>query len=104
MKHIEELIEELEMISLMLADHEDADPADGKLEMKAAGQLRQLKTALEDANGMCRSAKQIASRLGKETNWDTFNARLDESLQRQHTVMHPTQNDKMVAAAPPTQP
>ena len=91
MKHIEELVEELEMVSQMLADHEDAEPADGRLEMKAAGMIRRLKTALEDANGLCRSAMMIAERNG-EANWPTFTDRLRESLERQHAVMYPREN------------
>ncbi len=98
MKHIEELVDTLEMVSQMLADHEDAEPNDGRLEMEAAGMINRLKTALADANAICRSSKQIASRLGEETNWDAFNAMLDASLERQHAVMYPSgQNDKSEA-------
>ena len=97
MKHIDELIETLEMVSQMLADHEDAEPEDGRLEMRAAGQLRRLKTALEDANGICRSAMAIAERGGRETNWDAFTGQLRESLQRQHAVMYPPENAKCAA-------
>ncbi len=88
MKHIDKLIEELELEAM--ASQEAG--RDDKLSMQAAGEIRRLKMALEDANGMCRSAKQIANRLGKETNWEAFNGRLDESLQRQHEVMFPGEN------------
>jgi hypothetical protein len=52
--------------------------------------VQALSAALEDANGLCRSAYQIAERNGKSTNWEPFRARLTESLQRQHAVMYPT--------------
>ena len=49
----------------------------------------QLETALEDANGMCRSAMAVVKREGNATNWEALNARMEESLQRQHAVMYP---------------
>lgn len=91
MKHIEELIEELDTLSKMFAGPENAKPEDGRLEMRAADMLRQLKTALEDANDLCRSAMMIAERNG-EANWPTFTARLRESLVRQHAVMYGNQD------------
>lgn len=46
-------------------------------------------SVLKDANHMCRSAMEIAKRDGKDTNWETFRARLQESLLRQHAAMYP---------------
>jgi hypothetical protein len=96
MKHIEELIEELDKLSQMLAGPENAKPEDGRLEMRAADMIRQLKTALEDANGLCRSAMMIAERNG-EANWPTFTARLGESLIRQHAVMYGNEEAALLA-------
>lgn len=59
---------------------------------KTARQI-QLEKALEDANGMCRSAMAIAERNG-DANWPAFTDRLRESLLRQHAVMYPGQNVK----------
>ena len=56
--------------------------------------VQALSAALEDANGLCRSAYQIAERNGASTNWTTFRARLAESLQRQHAVMYPQSPNK----------
>lgn len=43
---------------------------------------------LKEANELCRSALAIAEREGRETNWLSFRARLEESLKRQHAIMH----------------
>lgn len=55
---------------------------------ETADELVRLKEALEDANGMCRSAMAIAERKG-DTNWESFTARLRKSLELQHSVMYP---------------
>jgi hypothetical protein len=49
---------------------------------------------LKDANELCRSAMEIAKRDGRDTNWETFRARLQESLLRQHAVMYPPNADR----------
>ena len=51
-------------------------------------EIATLRQALDDANGICRSAYQIAERNGS-ADWPTFRARLAESLGRQHKVMYP---------------
>jgi len=51
-------------------------------------EISTLRQALDDANGICRSAYQIAERNGS-ADWPTFRARLAESLWRQHKVMYP---------------
>jgi len=51
--------------------------------------IDELKTALEDANGLCRTAYQIAMRDGAATNWQGFRDSLLASLKRQHAVMYP---------------
>ncbi len=48
-----------------------------------------LRKMLEDANQMLRCAKSIAERYGNATNWEAWNARLDEILRDQHKVMYP---------------
>jgi len=47
-----------------------------------------LKDALEDANGLCRSAMAIAKRRGIQTNWTAFEDQLKDSLERQHKAMY----------------
>lgn len=47
--------------------------------------------ALEEANGLCRSALAVAKRRGESTYWEGFEKRLKESLARQHRVMYPQQ-------------
>lgn len=54
-----------------------------------AAEVRKLRTALKDANDLCRSAYQVAMREGHKTNWPAFRACLSESLDRQHRVMYP---------------
>lgn len=54
-----------------------------------AAEVRKLRTALKDANDLCRSAYQVAIREGRETNWPAFRDCLSESLDRQHRVMYP---------------
>lgn len=48
-----------------------------------------IRTALESANSLCRSAFSIAQRKGSQTNWDSFIGQLKESLKIQHKVMYP---------------
>ncbi len=43
--------------------------------------------ALNDANGLCRSAYSIACRQGVQTNWPAFRDRMRESLERQALAM-----------------
>lgn len=63
-------------------------PGDGAMFLRAIAEIRKLRESLHDANEMCRSTAQIAKRNGEETDWANFKARLDESLARQHAVMH----------------
>lgn len=62
---------------------------DGDPHGECALEIARLRKALEDANGMCRSAYQVAVREGRQTCWATFRDRLHESLERQHRVMFP---------------
>jgi hypothetical protein len=55
----------------------------------------ELEKALEDANGMVRSAGAVVARKGVATNWDALLARMEESLQRQHAVLHPEQTARV---------
>lgn len=47
-----------------------------------------LEETLEDANGLCRSAYQIAKR-GGDANWPAFTQELGKGLIKQHAVMFP---------------
>jgi hypothetical protein len=58
---------------------------------RLAGEVAALKTALKDANDTCRSAYQIASRGGKETDFETWKFALQKSLKNQHRIMFPEQ-------------
>lgn len=51
-------------------------------------EIERLQTALEDANGLCRSAMAIAKRRGLRTNWTAFEDQLEGSLIRQREVMY----------------
>ncbi len=42
---------------------------------------------LFEANSLLRSVHSIVERKGKDTNWEAFGKRLDESLKRQHEHM-----------------
>ena len=48
-----------------------------------------LENAIAHANGLCRTAFQIAERNGEKTDWPGFRDSLHESLVRQHAVMYP---------------
>ena len=82
-----ELADRLEMSALQHADNGEAQY--GKPLMDAAFAIRRLATALEDANGLCRSAYQVCERDGADTCWNNFRMNLSESLKRQHAVMYP---------------
>jgi len=84
---MKDLLEELKLAADLAEVHEM--PEEGMLYIRAIGEIRKLRDALADANGMCRSAYHIAERDGSGTAWDTFRARLMESLKRQHAVMYP---------------
>lgn len=92
MQHIDKLINELNQQAQCVTESDTTDSGLGELIYDAAKELGRLKTALEDANGLCRSAMMIAERNG-EANWPTFMDRLRESLERQHAVMYPPEND-----------
>lgn len=48
-----------------------------------------LRAVLEDANGLCRSAYQVAARGGLKTNWPALTTQLGESLKRQLAALAP---------------
>lgn len=96
MRHIKTLIGTLELMAM--EDDDSGHKECAKNIMDAAGYLGKLLTALEDANGMCRSAMAIAERNG-EANWPAFTDRLRESLLRQHAVMYSGQNANNAPAA-----
>ncbi len=52
-----------------------------------ADKVDQILRALESANEVCRSAAQIAKRLGRETNWIAFEKNLLDSLQKQFEAL-----------------
>ncbi len=51
----------------------------------------ELMEALKSANSLCRSANEIAKREGQDTNWESFQKKLDESLAIQHRVLYPAE-------------
>lgn len=50
-----------------------------------------LRSVLENANEICRSAFSIAGREGNTTNWEAFYSRTKESLALQHRTLFPGQ-------------
>ena len=52
-------------------------------------EIKRLTTALEDANGMCRAAFQIAERQGAETDWNAFREGMRVTLANQQAILHP---------------
>lgn len=82
-----ELANQLEMSALQHTDNGEAQY--GKPLMDAAFAIRRLANALDDANGLCRSAYQVAERDGQDACWNNFRMNLLESLKRQHAVMYP---------------
>ena len=71
--------------------HAGALALDGGRVMRVAliEEIKRLTRALEEANGMCRSAFQIAERDGAETNWNAFREGLRVALANQHAILHP---------------
>jgi DNA repair exonuclease SbcCD ATPase subunit len=55
--------------------------------MQAEATAEALRAALEDANGLCRSAYQVAQRAGLATGWQAFREQLEASLKRQHKAL-----------------
>ena len=92
-----QLAEELEMSALQHADNGDADY--GKPIMAASIAIKKLVAALDDANGLCRSAYQIADRMGGQTNWPAFKEQLNQSLKRQHEIMYPPNDPSSATGA-----
>ena len=48
-----------------------------------------LRSALKEANEICRSAYQVAARSGKETNWPVLTTALGTLLLKQHAILSP---------------
>lgn len=86
MEHIDNLVRELKEQAHYVTESDTTESGIGDLLREAATQIATLSTALEDANGMCRSAMAIAER-GGEANWPAFRERLHRSLKRQHAAM-----------------
>lgn len=82
MKIIDELKEAADMADTI------GEAGDGSLYIAAIAEIRILKAALEEANGHCRSAKQIADRKGEGTNWSGFGKALEKSLLNQHKALY----------------
>ena len=47
--------------------------------------------ALKKPNDLLRSTRSISKRRGQDVNWDTFDKRVEEELQREHEIMYPEQ-------------
>lgn len=65
---------------------------DRVLRLALINEIKRLTRALEEANGMCRSAFQIAERDGAETNWNDFREGLRVVLANQQAILHPEAN------------
>jgi hypothetical protein len=50
--------------------------------------VRELEEEVKESNGLLRSTYQIASRDGKDTNWDAFKKQVYSALDRQHKMMY----------------
>lgn len=53
----------------------------------------ELHTLLIEANSLLRTAHHIACRQGARTNWDAFQDRVKEALDRQHELMFLRNNE-----------
>lgn len=85
----------------------DAESANGKLMIAVIGEVMgaalaearaealeenaKLRAALKEANDTCRSAYQVASRAGKDTDMEAWKFAIQKSLKAQHRVMYPEQ-------------
>lgn len=85
-----EVAEKHEMRAQMSSDFGDRETA--AEEMETAHAIRRLVKLLDEANGLLRSAHEVAKRDGADTHWQPFRDRLMEALQRQHRVMYPSNN------------
>ncbi|EIQ00880.1 hypothetical protein OpiT1DRAFT_05437 [Opitutaceae bacterium TAV1] len=63
--------------------------------MNTNKQISTLRTALKDANEMCRSFYTVAERAGKGTDWKALRKSLGKALNRQKTAL-----DSAAAAIP----
>ena len=52
-------------------------------------EIKRLKDEVKESNDLLRSAWMIASRDGKDTNWEAWRKWLDIALARQHAMMYP---------------
>jgi hypothetical protein len=50
------------------------------------------KALIEKANGMLRSAYQIAKRDGEKTNWEAFRNQVMLILEEQHKYLYPVED------------
>lgn len=65
--------------------HRDAAEAEAAT-LRAANE--ELAKALIAANGLLRSAYQVATRSGYQTNWGAFEGQLKAELEREHRILH----------------
>ena len=55
---------------------------------KLQAENKQLRELLVDANGLLRSAHEVAKRKGAETHWRSFKYRVKNILAEQHRFMN----------------
>ena len=56
--------------------------------------VRELVVEVEESNGLLRSTYQIASRDGKDTNWEAFRNQVHIALVRQHEQMYGEESEE----------
>jgi hypothetical protein len=54
---------------------------------KISYDIYEIKNEISESNGIIRSSYQIASRKGRDTNWETYSNKLKETLKRQFEIM-----------------
>jgi len=76
----------MNIIDELKAAAEIAD--DSRIYISAISEIKRLKSALEDANGHCRAAREIACRRGENTNWNGFKISLEKSIEVNDRVLY----------------
>jgi len=56
--------------------------------------VKKLEAEVEESNGLLRSTYQIASRDGKDTNWEAFRNQVHIALVRQHEQMYGEESEE----------
>lgn len=68
---------------------EERAGAEATLRRALVRDIKRWEGLVREANEICRSAHEIASRQGADTNWKAFTERLSVVLKNQHAALHP---------------